>query len=53
MLQVWRIYFLLSYHFCLNLPAAFTQPGASSSADLCSTKTVHYSTCMSNFTGLG
>ena len=29
--QVWRIWFLhpaLAYHFCLNLPAAFTQHGA-------------------------
>ena len=25
----------LTYHFCLNLPEAFTQPGASTLADLC------------------
>ena len=25
----------LAYHFCLNLPAAFTKPGASTLADLC------------------
>ena len=25
----------VAYHFCLNLPAAFTQPGASALADLC------------------
>ena len=24
----------VAYHFCLNWPAAFTQPGASTSADL-------------------
>ena len=25
----------VAYHFCLNLPAAFTKPGASTLADLC------------------
>ena len=25
----------VSYHFCLNLPAAFTQPGTSTLTDLC------------------
>ena len=25
----------VAYHFCLNLPTAFTQPGASTLADLC------------------
>ena len=25
----------LAYHFCRSLPAAFTQPGASTLADLC------------------
>ena len=28
----------LAYHFCLNLPAAFTQPGAPTLADLCRCK---------------
>ena len=25
----------VAYHFCLNLPAAFTQPGALTFADVC------------------
>ena len=30
----------VTYHFCLNLPAAFTQPGAPTLADLCTLKNV-------------
>ena len=35
--QVWLILLLLllTYHFCLSLPAAFTQPGARLLAALC------------------
>ena len=25
----------IAYHYCLDLPAAFTQPGTSTLADLC------------------
>ena len=28
----------VAYHFCLNLPAAFTQPGASILVDLCTSQ---------------
>ena len=31
----------VAYHFCPSLPAAFTQPGASTLADLCM-KVIHF-----------
>ena len=31
----------VAYHFCLSLPAAFTQPGALTLADLCTGLEIH------------
>ena len=32
----------VAYHFCPNLPGAFTQPGAPTLADLCIVFSLHY-----------
>ena len=43
----------VAYHFCLNLSAAFTQPGASTLADLCADHYLAFGVMTSSLRGKG
>ena len=38
----------IAYHYCLDLPAAFTQPGTSTLADLCTRQSTNPSIASNN-----